>query len=109
MKSWGGALLLACVAGCATVHKMDRQMLTQFQMVEPGQWTMSAGTAANYPVDSEKAESIRLGWIDQYIRANGCTTFKVESRGWTKTPTDNFMVTGASDNVGRLYYKGTCQ
>ena len=32
-------MLLACVAGCATVHKMDRQMLTQFQMVEPGQWT----------------------------------------------------------------------
>lgn len=83
--------------------------MTQFQLVEPGVWTMSAGTAANYPPESEKAESIRMGWIDQYVRANGCTTFEVESRSWTKTPTDNFLVTGPSESVGRVYYKGTCR
>lgn len=103
------ALLLVLLAGCATVHKMDRQMMTDFQMIAPGQWAMSATTAANYPVDSEKAEAIRIEWIGQHIRANGCTTFQVDSRNWTKTPTDNFMVTGASENVGKMYYKGTCQ
>jgi len=104
-------IAVACLAisGCSTLRTMDRDLITRFSMTGPGHWEMTAGTAANYPIDSEKHEAIRLGWIEDYIRANGCTTFEVHERVVTRAPTDNVGRVGFSKNVGSIRYTGTCK
>ena len=96
------------LTGCAAIHKIDRDVLTQFEMEADDTWRMTARTAANYPVESEKAEGIRMQWLDDHLRANGCRDHEVTERVWTKAPTDNFINTGFSKNVGVLVYHGTC-
>lgn len=103
------AVLVLSLAACASVRKFDRDAMSRFAMTAPGAWTMTVTTAANYPIDSGKHEAIRLGWIEDHIRANGCTTFEVVDRQLTLAPTDRFTRTGWSDNVGTLAYSGTCR
>lgn len=103
-------LILAALvlAGCATAHKWDRATMTRFEMTGADTWRMTATTAANYPPESEKAEAIRLGWIDQHAQANDCAAPEVTERRWTAMPTDSFSRTGTSKSVGTLIYEGRC-
>lgn len=103
-------VMVACFAsalvGCAT---LDRSSESRFEMVTDTSWRLWARTASNYAPDSERAEAIRLGWIQKYTEANGCRSFKVTDRRWTKEPTDNFMRTGFSESMGALVYTGSCE
>lgn len=93
------------VSGCAT---LDRSSVSRFEMVTDTSWKMWARTASNYAPDSERAEAIRMSWIQKYVEANGCKTYQIVDRRWTKEPTDNFMQSGFSSSVGELAYTGTC-
>jgi len=103
------AAIAAALAGCQTVRTFDRDLMSRFEMTGPDAWTMTVTTAANYPADSEKHEAIRIGWIGDFARANGCAEFEVTDRQLTRAPTDNFMRTGTSDQVGTLRYTGACR
>lgn len=102
-------LLCLVLASCSSIRTFDRDLMTRFAMSGPGQWEMTTTTAANYPIESEKHEAIRLGWIDDHIRANGCSSFEVTERLVTRAPTDNKLRTGGSTNVGTIRYTGTCR
>lgn len=99
-------LLAVLLSGCAT---LDRSSESRFEMVSDTSWRMWARTASNYAPDSERAEAIRMDWIQTYVEANGCRSFQVVDRRWTKEPTDSFMRTGLSSSVGALTYTGTCE
>jgi len=102
MKTTLLALALLALTGCATVHKLDRSTMTQFDMVTADTWAMRVTTGINYPPESEKAEGIRLKWIGEHTQANGCSGFEVTSRQWTKA------AASLSDRAGTLTYSGTC-
>jgi len=102
MRKFSMIVMAAALAGCSTIHSLDRNAMTRFEIKDNGDWTMAATTAANYPVDSEKAEAIRRNWISEHARANGCTGFEITSREWTKA------VGSISESVGTLNYAGTC-
>ena len=111
VKLAGLILAFSAIGGCATVHKMDRGMMSKFEMLSPTEWRMTASTAASYPPESAKAEAIRKEWIEQYTKTNGCSSFTVSNRIWTKTPSDSVVASGFSkftDSVGTLLYTGTC-
>lgn len=90
------------LAGCSTVHRLDRSVMTEFRMVSPESWEMTVGTGINYPPDSEKAEAIRLQWIGEHAKANGCTSYAVASRQFTKS------ASSFAESAGMLTYTGSC-
>lgn len=103
------ALPLLCLAlvSCASVRDMDRGYLSQFAMTGPGQWEMTASAAAR-GAHSEENEAKRRGWINDYIQANGCSTYEVTERRVTKAPPQRAML-GIKTDGDTIYYAGTCQ
>lgn len=93
------------ITSCATI---DRSTVSNFQMTSSNTWIFKAKTAINYKKDDPDHEKIRINWLNQYTSANNCPNYKITSRVWTKEPTDNFIRTGFSDDVGLLVYKGEC-
>jgi len=90
------------LAGCSTIHNLDRSSVTQFEMTGADSWRMTATTSLNYPADSDRAEQARLGWIAQHTQEQGCTDYEVSSRTWTK------LAGMVPDKVGSLLYEGRC-
>lgn len=71
------AAILAGVAGCASY---DRIGMTRVEPAGPGVWRFVAGANATYPLDSPRAEDIRLGWLDEAMRRNCPTGYDIASR-----------------------------
>lgn len=96
----GVAVAALMLTGCATLERNDD---SKFLMLSDSQWSMEAMTRYYSKPENAEWEAKRMEWLRQYTTDNGCRSFTVTSRVWTRNP-GSF----APEGTGRLLYLGTC-